>query len=115
VVNRIAPEHLELCVKDPLPHWGYKECGLRYSLATIPQSLWGDYFAGPNQCAPTSGTARFFSPLNLSDFMKKSSIISYTRDALQKVKDDVILFAESEGLGAHANAIRVRFQDGQDK
>jgi len=75
----------------------------------------GDYFAGPNHVLPTSGTARFFSPLNLSDFMKKSSIISYTRDALQKVKDDVILFAESEGLGAHANAIRVRFQDGQDK
>lgn len=115
VVNRIAPEHLELCVKDPFAALGdIKNAGAIF-LGNYSTEPFGDYFAGPNHVLPTSGTARFFSPLNLSDFMKKSSIISYTRDALQKVKDDVILFAESEGLGAHANAIRVRFQDGQDK
>jgi len=115
VVNRIAPEHLELCVKDPFAAQGdIKNAGAIF-LGNYSTEPLGDYFAGPNHVLPTSGTARFFSPLNLSDFMKKSSIISYTRDALQKVKDDVILFAESEGLGAHANAIRVRFQDGQDK
>lgn len=115
VVNRIAPEHLELCVKDPFAALGdIKNAGAIF-LGNYSTEPLGDYFAGPNHVLPTSGTARFFSPLNLSDFMKKSSIISYTRDALQKVKDDVILFAESEGLGAHANAIRVRFQDGQDK
>jgi len=115
VVNRLAPEHLELCVKDPFAALGdIKNAGAIF-LGNYSTEPLGDYFAGPNHVLPTSGTARFFSPLNLSDFMKKSSIISYTRDALQKVKDDVILFAESEGLGAHANAIRVRFQDGQDK
>jgi len=70
----------------------------------------GDYFAGPNHVLPTSGTARFFSPLNVGEFIKKTSLISYSRKALSNVKDDVILFAESEGLSAHANAIRVRFE-----
>jgi len=113
VVNRIAPEHLELCIKDPFAALGnIKNAGAIFLGNYSTESL-GDYFAGPNHVLPTSGTARFFSPLNLSDFMKKSSIISYSKDALAKVKDDVILFAESEGLGAHANAIRVRFQDNQ--
>jgi histidinol dehydrogenase len=70
----------------------------------------GDYFAGPNHVLPTSGTARFFSPLNVGDFIKKSSVVYYTRDSLEKVKDDIISFAESEGLKGHANAIRVRFE-----
>jgi len=87
---------------------------VRYSLATIPQSLWETILQDPTMCSHKR-YGKILLTLNLSDFMKKSSIISYTRDALQKVKDDVILFAESEGLGAHANAIRVRFQDGQDK
>ncbi|HOM02363.1 MAG TPA: histidinol dehydrogenase [Acetivibrio sp.] len=115
VVNRIAPEHLELCIEDPFSALGsIKNAGAIFLGNYSTESL-GDYFAGPNHVLPTSSTARFFSPLNLSDFMKKSSIISYSRDALSKVKDDVILFAESEGLGAHANAIRVRFQDNQGK
>jgi len=71
----------------------------------------GDYYAGPNHVLPTSGTARFFSPLNVGDFIKKSSVISYTEKALKKAKDDIIKFAEAEGLTAHANAIRIRFEE----
>jgi histidinol dehydrogenase len=109
LVNKIAPEHLEICVEEPFSLMGsIKNAGAiflgNYSSETI-----GDYFAGPNHVLPTSGTARFFSPLNVGDFVKKSSVISYTRQALQGVKDDVILFAEAEGLTAHANAIKVRF------
>lgn len=111
IVNRIAPEHLELCVEEP---FGLLSC-IRNAgaifLGNYSSEPLGDYFAGPNHVLPTSGTARFFSPLNLSDFVKKSSIISYSKKALGKVKDDVILFAESEGLSGHANAIRVRFEE----
>lgn len=115
VVNRIAPEHLELCIEDPFGALGnIKNAGAIF-LGNYSSEPLGDYFAGPNHVLPTSGTARFFSPLNLSDFVKKSSIISYSKDALEKVKDDVILFAESEGLDGHANAIRVRFQKDQHK
>ena len=70
----------------------------------------GDYFAGPNHVLPTNGTAKFFSPLNVDDFMKKSSIISYSKEALEAVHKDIILFAEEEGLTAHANSIKVRFE-----
>ena len=70
----------------------------------------GDYFAGPNHILPTNGTAKFFSPLNVDDFMKKTSIISYSREALESVHTDIERFAESEGLTAHANSIRVRFE-----
>ena len=70
----------------------------------------GDYFAGPNHILPTNGTAKFFSPLNVEDFMKKTSIISYSAQALEKVHKEIELFAESEGLTAHANSIRVRFE-----
>jgi len=111
VVNRIAPEHLELCIEDPFSFLGsVKNAGAIFLGNYSTESL-GDYIAGPNHVLPTSGTARFFSPLNVSDFIKKSSIISYTRKALEKVKDDVILFAESEGLKAHADAVRVRFEE----
>jgi histidinol dehydrogenase len=110
VVNRIAPEHLELCMEEPFGALGGIRNAGAIFLGSYSSEPLGDYFAGPNHVLPTSGTARFFSPLSLSDFMKKSSIISYTKQALRKVKDDVILFAESEGLGAHANAIRVRFE-----
>lgn len=110
VVNRIAPEHLELCIEEPFGALGSIRNAGAIFLGSYSSEPLGDYFAGPNHVLPTSGTARFFSPLNLSDFMKKSSIISYSKEALRKVKDDVILFAESEGLGAHANAIRVRFE-----
>jgi histidinol dehydrogenase len=110
VVNTIAPEHLELCVEEPFNLLAsIKNAGAIF-LGNYASEPLGDYFAGPNHVLPTSGTARFFSPLNVSDFIKKSSVISYTRKALEAVKEDVILFAEKEGLTAHANAIRVRFK-----
>ncbi len=110
VVNSIAPEHLELCVEEPfslLPD--IRNAGAIF-LGHYTSEPLGDYFAGPNHVLPTSGTARFFSPLNVGDFIKKSSVISYTRKALANVKDDVVRFAESEGLTAHANAIKIRFE-----
>lgn len=110
VVNKIAPEHLELCVEEPFNVLGYIKNAGAIFLGNYASEPLGDYFAGPNHVLPTSGTARFFSPLNVGDFVKKSSVISYTRKALQNVKDDVILFAEAEGLTAHANAIKVRFE-----
>jgi histidinol dehydrogenase len=114
LVNKIAPEHLELCVEEPFGMVGeIKNAGAIF-LGNYAAEPLGDYFAGPNHVLPTSGTARFFSPLNVGDFVKKSSLISYSRKALSKVKDDVIRFAEAEGLSAHANAIRVRFEKGSD-
>lgn len=110
VVNKIAPEHLELCVSEPFSLISYIKNAGAIFLGNYSSEPLGDYFAGPNHVLPTSGTARFFSPLNISEFMKKSSIISYSKKALQQVKDDVIMFAEAEGLKAHANAIRVRFE-----
>ncbi len=110
VVNRIAPEHLELCVSEPFSLISYIKNAGAIFLGNYSSEPLGDYYAGPNHVLPTSGTARFFSPLNVSEFMKKSSIISYSKKALQQVKDDVIKFAEAEGLKAHANAIRVRFE-----
>ncbi|HHW31186.1 MAG TPA: histidinol dehydrogenase [Clostridiaceae bacterium] len=111
IVNRAAPEHLELCVKNPFELLGSIENAGAIFLGEYSSEPLGDYFAGPNHVLPTGGTARFFSPLSLEDFMKKSSIISYSRDALKSVKDDVIRFAEAEKLDAHANAIRVRFEE----
>lgn len=110
VVNRIAPEHLELCVREPFNLLSSIRNAGAIFLGFYASEPLGDYFAGPNHVLPTSGTARFFSPLNVGDFIKKSSIISYTRNALEEVKDDVIRFAEAEGLTAHANAIKVRFE-----
>ncbi len=109
VTNRIAPEHLEMCIEEPFNHLAYiKNAGAIFMGHWSPEPL-GDYFAGPDHVLPTGGTARFFSPLNVDDYMKKSSVISYTRQALKKVSNDVIRFAEYEGLDGHANAIRIRF------
>lgn len=110
IVNRVAPEHLELCVENPFELLGSIENAGAIFLGEYSSEPLGDYFAGPNHVLPTGGTARFFSPLSLGDFMKKSSIISYSADALKSVKDNVIRFAEAEKLDAHANAIRVRFE-----
>ncbi|NMB33828.1 MAG: histidinol dehydrogenase [Clostridium sp.] len=111
VVNKIAPEHLEICTKAPFDILGdIKNAGAIF-LGNYSSEPLGDYFAGPNHVLPTSGTARFFSPLNLSDFVKKSSVISYSKNALRKVWKDVVLFAKSEGLDAHANAIKIRFEN----
>jgi histidinol dehydrogenase len=108
IVNNIAPEHLELMVDSPfdaLPK--VKNAGAIFLGAYSPEPL-GDYFAGPNHTLPTGGTARFSSPLGVDDFIKKSSIIYYNKKALEKVQNQVIYFAEKEGLTAHANAVRVR-------
>ncbi len=115
VVNRIAPEHLELCIEDPFSRLAYvKNAGAVFLGHWSPEPL-GDYFAGPDHVLPTGGTARFFSPLNVDDYMKKSSVISYTRQALEKASEDVMRFAEYEGLDGHANAIRVRFEGNKGK
>lgn len=110
IANRLAPEHLELCVSDPFALLdGIRNAGAVFLGHYAPEPL-GDYFAGPNHVLPTSGTARFFSPLSVHDFVKKSSVISYSAQALSKVQKDVVTFAEAEGLTAHANAVRVRFE-----
>ena len=110
VANRIAPEHLELCIEEPFSRLAYvRNAGAIFLGNWSPEPL-GDYYAGPNHVLPTGGTARFFSPLSVDDFVRKSSVISYTRNALEKAKDTVIGFAEYERLDGHANAIRVRFE-----
>lgn len=111
VVNNIAPEHLELCIEEPFNWLGYVRNAGAVFLGPYSSEPLGDYFAGPNHVLPTGGTARFFSPLNVADFVKKTSVISYTRKALEKVKDDIVLFAQAEGLDGHANAVRVRFHE----
>lgn len=109
--NQIAPEHLELYVKNPFELLGsVKNAGAIFLGEYAPEPL-GDYMAGPNHILPTNGTARFSSPLSVSDFVKKSSVISYSKDALAKLWKDVARFAEAEGLDAHANSIRIRFRE----
>ena len=113
-VNIIAPEHLEICLDDPFAVLSrIKNAGSIFMGRNVPEAL-GDYFAGPNHTLPTSGTARFSSPLSVDDFVKKSSFIYYTRDALGQVKDRIADFAEHEGLHAHAKSVTIRFEeDGQ--
>ena len=108
VVNLIAPEHLELCVDDPfamLPK--IKNAGSIFLGRHTPEAL-GDYFAGPNHTLPTSGTARFSSPLSVDDFVKKSSYLYYTEEALAPVADRIADFAQREGLYAHGQSVTVR-------
>lgn len=112
--NEIASEHLEILTVNPFDTMTkIKNAGAIF-LGEYSSEPLGDYYAGPNHVLPTNGTAKFFSPLNVDDYMKKSSIISYSRDALQKVHKDIELFAEKEGLTAHANSIRVRFENEND-
>ena len=109
--NIIAPEHLEVCVEDPFGVLNeIKNAGSIFLGRNVPEAL-GDYFAGPNHTLPTSGTARFSSPLGVDDFVKKSSFIYYTRDALGKVQSRIADFAEHEGLHAHAKSVTIRFED----
>ena len=113
VADEIAPEHLEVCVDDPfglLPL--LHNAGSVFLGRNCPEPL-GDYLAGPNHTLPTSGTARYSSPLGVDDFSRRSSYIYYTREALEDVAEDVMRFAQSEGLGAHANAVRVRVGEKQ--
>lgn len=106
----LAPEHLELCVSEPLKYIGKVDNAGSVFLGNFSPEPLGDYFAGPNHVLPTSGTARFFSPLGVDSFVKKSSFIYYTPQELSNAKDDIITLAQSEGLTAHANSISVRFQ-----
>lgn len=107
--NELAPEHLEMCVEEPLKYIGMIDNAGSVFLGNWSPEPLGDYFAGPNHVLPTSGTARFFSPLSVDSFIKKSSFIYYTQAELEKAKDDIITLAETEGLTAHANSIKVRF------
>lgn len=107
--NELAPEHLEMCVEEPLKYIGMIDNAGSVFLGNWSPEPLGDYFAGPNHVLPTSGTARFFSPLSVDSFIKKSSFIYYTQPELEKAKDDIITLAETEGLTAHANSIKVRF------
>ena len=106
--NELAPEHLEVCCENPLEYIGKLDNAGSVFLGNYAPEPLGDYFAGPNHVLPTSGTARFFSPLSVDDFIKKSSFIYYTKDALLAAADDIIRIAETEELTAHANSIAVR-------
>ncbi len=111
LANRVAPEHLELEIKDPQKHLGkVKNAGAVFLGAYTPEPV-GDYYAGPNHTLPTSGTARFSSPLSVYDFLKRSSLIAYTKEALDKNAEDIVRFARSEGLDAHAASIEIREND----
>ena len=109
VVNEIASEHLEIVTKDPFQIMTKVKNAGAIFLGEYSSEPLGDYFAGPNHVLPTNGTAKFFSPLSVDDFIKKSSIISYSKDALEPIHEDIIRFAKAEGLTAHANSIAVRF------
>ncbi len=108
LANELAPEHLEVCCENPMEYVGKLDNAGSVFLGNYSPERVGDYFAGPNHVLPTSGTARFFSPLSVDTFVKKSSFIYYTENALQNDSDDIIRFANTEGLTAHANSIIVR-------
>ena len=108
VANEIAPEHLELAVADPFAWLDQVENAGSVFLGHNTPEVLGDYLAGPNHTLPTERTARFYSPLSVDDFVKHSQYLYYGEAAMKAVADDVILFAETEGLGGHANSIRLR-------
>ena len=110
LANAIAPEHLEVLMENPMELLGSLDNAGSIFLGHYASEPLGDYYAGPNHVLPTSGTARFFSPLGVASFTKRSSYIYYTEEALREAKDDIVLIAEKEGLTAHANAIKVRFE-----
>ena len=111
MANSIAPEHLEICVDEPFMYLDkIKNAGSIFMGKYCPEAL-GDYMAGPNHTLPTSGTARFSSPLSVDDFVKKTQFSYYTRDALEAVCRDVEYFANKEGLGAHAKSAVIRFDE----
>jgi histidinol dehydrogenase len=109
--NEIASEHLEIVTKDPFHVMTkIKNAGAIF-LGEYSSEPLGDYFAGPNHVLPTNGTAKFFSPLSVDDFIKKSSIIAFSKEALEPIYKDIVKFANAEGLTAHANSISVRFEE----
>ena len=109
-VNEIASEHLEIVTKNPFDTMTRIRNAGAIFLGPYSSEPLGDYFAGPNHVLPTNGTAKFFSPLSVDDFVKKSSIISYSQEALEKIHADIEDFAKAEQLTAHANSIAVRFE-----
>ena len=111
LANWVAPEHLEVLMENPMELLGALDNAGSVFLGQYASEPLGDYYAGPNHVLPTSGTARFFSPLGVASFTKRSSYTYYTKDALRAAKDDIVLIANREGLTAHANAITVRFED----
>ena len=111
ITNEIAPEHLELCVDNPFDYLdSIRHAGSIFMGRNCPEAL-GDYFAGPNHTLPTSGTAKFSSPLSVDDFVKKTQYTYYTKEALCRVARDVAYFAEKEGLTAHAKSAIVRLDE----
>lgn len=111
LANELAPEHLEVMTANPFDYLGKLDNAGSVFLGKFSPEPLGDYYAGPNHVLPTSGTARFFSPLGVDSFIKKSSYIYYTEDALRQAKDDIILIAKKEQLTAHAHSVQVRFPD----
>lgn len=109
--NEIASEHLEIVMKDPFEIMTKIRNAGAIFIGEYSSEPLGDYFAGPNHILPTNGTAKFFSPLSVDDFVKKSSVIYYSREALEEIHHDIIHFAQAEGLTAHANSIQVRFEE----
>ena len=109
--NAIASEHLEIVTKDPFQVMTRIRNAGAIFIGEYASEPLGDYFAGPNHVLPTNGTAKFFSPLGVDDFIKKSSLVYYSREALEAVHEDIIRFAKAEGLTAHANSIAVRFEE----
>ncbi len=109
LANSLAPEHLEVMMENPLEYLGRLDNAGSIFLGQYAPEPLGDYYAGPNHVLPTSGTARFFSPLSVDSFIKKSSFIYYTQQALREAKEDIVTIAQREGLTAHANSIKVRF------
>jgi histidinol dehydrogenase len=108
LANRIAPEHLELCVKNPVSLVKkLKHAGAVFLGPHTPEAI-GDYLAGPNHILPTAGTARFSSPLGVEDFIKRTNLISFSRNALRRFEKDVKRFAEHEGLEGHYQAVKIR-------
>ena len=111
ISNEIAPEHLELCVDNPFDYLDkIRHAGSIFMGKNCPEAL-GDYLAGPNHTLPTSGTAKFSSPLSVDDFVKKTQYTYYTRDALANVAEDVAYFAKQEGLTAHAKSAVIRMEE----
>ncbi len=106
--NELAPEHLEVCAANPMEYLGKIDNAGSVFLGNYSPEPLGDYYAGPNHVLPTGGTARFFSPLSVDSFLKKSGFVCYTKEALEPVEEDIIRLAEAEGLTAHANSIKVR-------
>ena len=110
MANEIAPEHLELCVDDPFSYLDrIRHAGSIFLGRNCPEAL-GDYLAGPNHILPTQGTAKFSSPLSVDDFVKKSQYTYFSKEALGRVAQDVALFAQKEGLTAHAKSALIRFE-----